>query len=121
MAPRIGRREFLQATAGAAAIAAAPTILTASKTKDSITVGDGEHRFEVIHDWPQLPDKFTWQTTHNVALDKAGNVYVIHEGDPKQTEHPSIFVFDPEGRYIRSFGKEFQGGGHGLEVHEENG
>ena len=30
-------------------------------------------------------------------------------------------MFDPEGKYVRSFGNEFQGGGHGLEVHEENG
>ena len=37
------------------------------------------------------------------------------------TDHPSIFVFDEAGRYLRSFGKQFQGGGHGIEVREENG
>jgi hypothetical protein len=121
MSSSIGRRDFLRASAGACAAMAAPTILTASKTDSSIILGDGEHRYEVIHDWPKLPEKFTWQTTHNVAIDKASNLYVIHEGKTKQAEHPSIFVFDPEGRYVRSFGKEFQGGGHGLEVHEENG
>jgi hypothetical protein len=86
-----------------------------------VILGEGDHRYEVLHNWPQLPEKFTWQTTHNVAIDKAGNLYVIHEGDSKKTDHPAIFVFDPEGKYIRSFGKEFQGGGHGLEVHEEDG
>jgi hypothetical protein len=115
------RREFLQMAAGAAAVVAAPTILTAKKTDSPVILGEGEHRYEIQHNWPQLPDKFTWQTTHNVAIDKAGNLYVIHEGDPKKTDHPAIFVFDSDGKYIRSFGKEFQGGGHGLEVHEEGG
>src|SRR5690606_38748942 len=36
-----------------------------------------------------------------------------------QAEHPSIFVFDPEGKYVRSFGQQFQGGGHGLELRTE--
>jgi hypothetical protein len=46
---------------------------------------------------------------------------VIHEGQEKLKEHPSIFVFDPEGKFIRAFGQQFQGGGHGLEVHVEGG
>jgi DNA-binding beta-propeller fold protein YncE len=117
----IRRREFLQAAAGAAAVFAAPTIITAKKTDSATILGSGEHRYEVQHNWPQLPDKFTWQTTHNVAFDKAGNLYVIHEGRKEQADHPAIFAFDPEGKYIRSFGKEFQGGGHGIEVHEDGG
>jgi DNA-binding beta-propeller fold protein YncE len=117
----IRRREFLQATAGAVAAFAAPRIVTAKKTDSPPVIGDGEHRYEVLHNWPQLPDQYTWQTTHNVAFDKAGNLYVIHEGRRKQKDHPSIFVFDAEGKFIRAFGKEFQGGGHGLEVHEEDG
>jgi hypothetical protein len=121
MATTIRRREFLQLAAGAAAAAAAPTILTAKKTDSPVILGSGEYRYEVIHNWPQLPDRFTWQTTHNVAFDRAGNLYVIHEGHKDKPDHPAIFVFDAEGRYIHSFGSEFQGGGHGLEVHEEDG
>ncbi len=117
----IRRREFLQAATGAAAVFAAPTIITAKKTDSATILGSGEHQYEVQHNWPQLPDKFTWQTTHNVAVDKAGNLYVIHEGHKEQADHPAIFVFDPDGKYIRSFGKEFQGGGHGIEVHEDGG
>lgn len=121
----IRRREFLQlaagATAGAAGITAAPRILTAKKTDSPLIVGGGEYKYEVQHNWPKLPDKFSWQTTHDVSFDKAGNLYVIHEGHADKPKHPAIFVFDPEGNYVRSFGEEFQGGGHGLEVHEENG
>ena len=84
-------------------------------------VGRGAERYEVQHDWAQLPDKYQWQTTHNVAVDRDNNLYVIHEGDREKADHPSIFVFDPEGRFVRAFGSEFQGGGHGLEVREEQG
>jgi hypothetical protein len=40
-------------------------------------------------------------------------------GNAELRDHPSIFVFDPDGKYIRSFGQEFQGGGHGIEVRQE--
>lgn len=119
MAGGIQRREFLQMAAGAAAVAAAPAILTAQTTDEPVVLGNGAHRYEVHHNWPQLPDKFTWQTTHNVAVDGSNNLYVIHEGDKRKKDHPAIFVFDADGKYIRSFGEEFQGGGHGLEVHRE--
>jgi|tagenome__1003787_1003787.scaffolds.fasta_scaffold20957414_1 hypothetical protein len=117
----IRRREFLKVAAGAAAVIAAPTILTAKKTESPIILGEGEYKYEALHNWPQLPDKFTWQTTHDVAFDKAGNLYVIHEGHKDKPDHPAIFVFDEKGKFVRAFGQEFQGGGHGLEVHAENG
>jgi hypothetical protein len=121
MSSTFRRREFLQLVASAAAVAATPRVLTAKKTGSPVILGSGAHRYEVLHDWPQLPDRFTWQTTHNVAIDRAGNLYVIHEGDAKKPDHPAIFVFDPQGKFVQSFGSEFQGGGHGLEVHAENG
>lgn len=82
-------------------------------------IGDGRHRYEVIHDWAKLPGRYTWQTTHNVAVDRDRNLYVMHEGRADQPDHPSIFVFDPEGKFIRAFGNNFQGGGHGIEVRAE--
>ncbi|MDA1014407.1 MAG: twin-arginine translocation signal domain-containing protein [Planctomycetota bacterium] len=117
----VTRRQFLQASAvGASAVlAGAPTVVTADKAGSKHIVGEGDYKYEVIHAWPQLPDKFNWQTTHNVAVDKAGNVYVIHEGRRELKDHPSIFVFDDKGKYIRSFASQFQGGGHGIEVRQE--
>ena len=103
----------------AAGAVAAPAVLTAGKADGPLIVGEGEHRYEVIHDWAKLPDKFSWQTTHNVAVDRDGNLYVIHEGQVAQKDHPSIFVFDSKGTFVRAFGKQFQGGGHGLEVRSE--
>jgi hypothetical protein len=140
------RREFLAATAAIAGtpvvIAAQPTkfkkkpsrrsvastlqdgppaAVTATKSDGPLIFGEGDYKYEVQHEWPQLPDKYTWQTTHNVAVDKAGNLYVIHEGRFDQKDHPSIFVFDDAGKFIRAFGSQFQGGGHGVEIREEAG
>ena len=119
---QVSRRRFLNtAAAGAAVTLATPTILTAKKTDGATIVGSGEYQYEVHHKWPQLPEKFNWQTTHNVAFDSEGLLYVIHEGIDDKSGHPSIFVFDQEGTYVRSFGTEFQGGGHGIEVRNEGG
>ena len=114
------RRRFTTGVAAAAVAAmAAPAFARSRRLSDETIIGEGEHRFRVRHHFPRLPDRFTWQTTHGVAVDKAGNLYVIHEGKKTKKDHPSIFVFDPEGKFIRAFGSEFQGGGHGIEVRAE--
>jgi hypothetical protein len=110
---QISRRRFLATTAVALA---APTVVTAQKSGKQLVIGTGGHRYEVLHNWAQLPDKYSWQTTHNVAVDHDGLLYVIHEGRENLKDHPSIFVFDPQGKFVRAFGNQFQGGGHGLEV-----
>lgn len=115
----VTRRRFIATSAAAVALTSVPAVHTQAKTLKPLIVGEGEHQFEVQHAWPQLPEKYTWQTTHNVAVDKAGNLYVIHEGRENQKDHPSIFVFDPEGRFVRAFGEQFQGGGHGIEIRQE--
>ena len=73
---RITRRRFIATTAAALAV---PRVLTAQKSDKQLVIGEGEHRYEVQHNWPQLPDKYSWQTTHNVAVDAEGLLYVIHE------------------------------------------
>jgi hypothetical protein len=112
----LSRRRFLTA---AAVAAAAPQLLTAQKSEKQLVIGTGAFRYEVLHHWAQLPDKYSWQTTHNVAVDREGLLYVMHEGRENLKEHPSIFVFDSEGKFVRAFGSQFQGGGHGLEVRTE--
>jgi hypothetical protein len=113
------RRKFLKNSAMVAGVFAAPAILTSKRTAAQDVVGSGDHVFEAVHGWPQLPSPYTWQTTHNVAVDSEGLLYVIHEGRPELADHPSIFVFDSEGKFVRAFGAQFQGGGHGIEIRRE--
>lgn len=116
------RRRFLKSSIAATAILGAPTILTARRTEPrpgDVVTGQGDHQYKVDHQFCQLPDKYHWQITHNVAVDSAHNLYVIHEGRADLKDHPSIFVFDPDGKFIRAFGCQFQGGGHGIEIRKE--
>jgi hypothetical protein len=119
------RRAFLKQTASTAvgaalASGAAPTLLFAddrSGTKNPI-IGQGDYRYECIHDWGQLPSHLSWQTTHGVTIDEAGFVYVKHQGYG-DTPMDTIVVFDPSGRFVRSFGKEYHQGGHGIDIRKE--
>ncbi len=116
------RRDFCRVAAGAFGAVALPYLHTSAKTDSPASiVGTEGHRYEVNHDWAQLPNQYHWQTTHNVAVDSDGLVYVIHEGRYPKKDHPSIFVFDADGTFVRAFGEQFQGGGHGIEVRNENG
>jgi hypothetical protein len=117
---RSSRRDFVKATvAGSTLMAAAPWIHADSKTGSQVVIGEGAFRYEVTHAWPQLPDAYHWQITHNVAVDSQNQLYVIHEGKADLRDHPAIFVFDATGKFVRAFGQQFQGGGHGLEVRRE--
>lgn len=115
----INRRSFLKASA--VVTAAGPAIFTAKRSAAQQTIGDGALKYQCKHLFPQLPSQYSWQTTHNVAIDPENNLYVIHEGHVDKTDHPAIFVFDSDGKFIRAFGQQFQGGGHGLEVNVEGG
>ncbi len=119
MHKQVSRRRFLAVSATATAAISMPNLLLANKESKQVIIGQGEHKFEVQHGWAQLPDRYTWQTTHNVAVDAEGLLYVIHEGRANLTSHPSIFVFDEKGKFVRAFGSQFQGGGHGIEVRTE--
>ncbi|TWU07626.1 NHL repeat-containing protein [Stieleria varia] len=118
MNTRPSRRRFLAASTAAVL---APAILTSKRTAAQEVIGSGDHVYHCNHTFTQLPEKYRWQTTHNVAVDPDNNLYVIHEGFATQPNHPSIFVFDPEGRFVRAFGEQFQGGGHGLDIRVEEG
>ena len=112
------RRAFIKT---ATAIASAPAIFTAKRTAAQQVIGNGDIKYHFDHRFAKLPKQFHWQTTHNVAIDSENNLYVIHEGAERLTDHPSIFVFDESGNFIRAFGEQFQGGGHGIDIRVENG
>lgn len=113
------RRTFLKAATATAVLA--PAIITSKRTAAQDVLGSGDYQFKFHHAWPQLPSQYHWQTTHNVDVDPDNNLYVIHEGSATLPDHPSIFVFDPEGKFVRAFGEQFQGGGHGVKIRVEDG
>ena len=115
------RRKFLKiASSGAAFVAAAPHFVGATDKAGSrpAIIGDGAHTFQCDHHWGHLPHTIQWGETHGVSIDQNGLVYVKHRS---RTPEPvdAIVVFDPQGNYVRSFGKEYHGGGHGIDIRKE--
>jgi hypothetical protein len=120
--PASSRREFLKVTGGAALSVSAPAILGATDKSGSkpAVIGPEGHRYEVHQDYMQIPSHIRWQDTHGVAVDAAGLIYVKHR-TMTADEQDSVVVFDHSGQFVRSFGKEFHGGGHGIDIRREDG
>jgi hypothetical protein len=112
----MNRREFI---AAAAVTTTGPTLLGMTHKADepNPVIGAGEHKYQCFHNWGELPKDAAWQTTHNVAIDAEGLVYITHQGVGKQMD--TVFVFDQKGKFIRSFGRDWHGGGHGIEIRKE--
>jgi hypothetical protein len=121
------RREFLKRTAALAVSAtlapsAAPAVLNPtdkSGTRNPV-IGQGEYRYECIHGWGQVPRHLHWETTHGVTVDAAGLIYIKHQGHGGMAMD-TIVVFDPAGKFVRSFGKGIYPGGHGIDLRTEGG
>jgi hypothetical protein len=79
-------------------------------------VGAGDHTYEVIHDWGELPSGIRYGNTHGVAEDAQGNIYVHHTVHAESESSDSMVVFDRAGRFVKSWGREFKGGAHGLHL-----
>jgi hypothetical protein len=109
------RREFLSAAA------AAPVLLglqDKAGTKAPV-VGTGAHTYEAVHDWGTLPPRLKWGNTHGVVQDSEGLIYVHHTVHATSDSADSMVVFDPEGRFVRSWGSEMRGVAHGLHIRRE--
>jgi hypothetical protein len=73
-----------------------------------------------LHNWGELPAHVQWGETHGVAVDEAGFMYIKHR-NRAETPMDAIVVFDPAGKYVTSFGKEYHAGGHGIDIRKEGG
>lgn len=119
--PKTNRRQFLQTLGAATAAAAIPFHIRASVPAGSALpiVGEGEHTYEVIHDWGELPVGCRLGNTHGVVEDSQGRIFVKHTVGKGSTCEDAILVFDADGRFIKSWGRNFKGGAHGLHLARE--
>jgi len=116
---KVTRRNFLVSAATAAVVA--PNILGATDKAGSRRpiLGDGEHKFEAIHDWGELPRTIKYGNTHGVCEDSQGNIYVHHTVHATSDSLDTMVVFDSEGKFVQSWGRQFKGGAHGLSIRKE--
>lgn len=113
------RREFLAAAAAAPMVS--PILLGVQDkagTKAPV-LGEGAFKYEAIHDWGELPATLKWGNTHGVVEDSQGQIYIHHTVHATSESPDSMAVFDRNGKFIRSWGREFRGVAHGLDLRKE--
>jgi len=110
------RRSVIK-SAAAMAIAAgsAPAIFTAMAKADTKgrVYGTGAHTYEVVDNWAKHPADKPWGDTHMVQEVEDGRIFICHNGPD------SVHMFDPEGKYIGSWGDEMKGAAHGMDIRKE--
>ena len=77
----ISRRTFVKTLGAGAAIAGLPLILHADDKAGSAKpiLGSGEHTYEAIHGWAQVPEGMHFGNTHMVQEDAQGRILVHHQ------------------------------------------
>jgi DNA-binding beta-propeller fold protein YncE len=109
----LSRRALLKGM-GASALAVATGCAT--KKEGHMTgkvLGSGAHTYELVEGWGQLPGGKKYGYTHGLAEDSHGRIYV-HNQSPD-----AVAVFDPDGKFIKSWGEEFAAGAHGMQLRKE--
>ncbi len=120
----LSRRTLLHAgaaTAGLAALASVRIHAAARTTLGPTIIGSGEHTYECLHDWAQVPSDIAFGNTHGVGVDAAGNVYIKHTVHASSSSADALCIFDPAGKFVRSWGAEYRGGAHGLTIARDSG
>lgn len=114
---RLSRREVLAAAAGGITAMS----LGQNMPKVRPVLGSGAHTYECIHDWLQAPADMLFGDCHGLAQDSQGRIYLAHTVRAGSVNTNAICVYDPDGAYITSWGSQFAGGAHGLDLREEDG
>jgi hypothetical protein len=108
----------------AGALAAKPKrakVRGSKNSNDATVMGAGRHKYEWVSDWAKLPEGMQTGNMHGaVQVDSKGLIYFSAE-----SEH-AVMVFDQNGKFIRSFGKEWKTdkpgeGIHGMQLVKEGG
>jgi hypothetical protein len=113
------RREFLASAAAAPMLS--PVLLNMQdKAGTKLPVmGEGAFKYEAIHDWGVLPPQLKWGNTHGVVEDAQGNIHIHHTVHATSDSADTMVVLDRNGKFVRSWGKEFRGVAHGLHIQKE--
>jgi DNA-binding beta-propeller fold protein YncE len=69
--------------------------------------------YQLVADWPRLPETIKLGQVTGVAVDAADRVYIFHRG-----KNP-IIVLDADGKYLRSWGDGLVKTAHGLRIDRE--
>jgi hypothetical protein len=113
--PELSRRAVL---AGGASWAASAAFRLGS-AQTPLILGSGEHKYQCIHDWLTPPEGLLFGDTHGLAQDRKGRIYVAHTVNGASKSSDAVCVYDSRGKFLKSWGAEFRGGAHGLDLRRE--
>jgi hypothetical protein len=101
-------------------IFASAALLTSAKgaAKTPVT-GAGAHTYEVLHDFLQPPPQMRFGNTHGIVVDAQGRIILCHTVHKTSESPDAIAIFDPDGKFIKSWGADLRGGAHGLTIRRE--
>lgn len=115
----VSRRRFLQGVGvglGVGLIAPQKLLAKQSKStaKKALIVGKGKHTYEWDSNWAKLPAGMQLGSCHGgIVFDSHGRAYLNTE-----TEN-AVMVFDPDGKFVKAFGKDYKNGSHGMMIRKE--
>lgn len=114
----LSRRRFLRDLVfGAAGFGFAPAVLRAAMPLETGPIlGTGSHTYEWVKGWGQLPDGMQYGNTHGcIVIDSRKRIFLNTD-----TEN-AVVIFDPGGKFIKSWGRDFKGGAHGMAIVQDGG
>ncbi len=117
---KLSRRAFVAAAVATGALVAGfPAILRAEDKAAAkpVILGSGDHTYEWVDNWAKLPDGKKFGNTHAVVETADGRIF-IHNASPTGD---STCIFDPDGKFISSWGPQFAKGAHGMDLRVEGG
>lgn len=115
----LSRRDVLKLGVSATAATVMPAVFAKSNQDKPILVGKDRWTYEVHHDWLVPPLGFDYGDTHGIAQDAQGRLYLAQTVHPGSYRQDAVLVFDQEGSFITSWGSDFAGGAHGLDIRKE--
>ena len=116
----VSRRGFLAASVSAMAVGSlARRVSARTGIVEHPILGTGSERFECIHDWLTPPAGMFFGDTHGVAQDRSGRIYLAQTVGSGSAPANGVAVYGADGKFIESWGAQFAGGAHGLDVRDE--
>jgi hypothetical protein len=113
----VSRRTFVKTVGLGAAAALMYPRNSSAEDKKYVMVGEGDHKYEFQSDFCKLPDTHKFGNCHGVQQDGQGRMIIHSQGAAPD----SVLIFDNEGKFIKSWGKQYVGGAHGLQLVKEDG
>jgi hypothetical protein len=95
-------------------------VATATVHPSDLRAADGA--YQLVEGWAQLPEGVQWGVMSAVDIDSHGTIYAFKRSEPGQKVgelSSRVMVFDPHGKFMKSWGEDMFSSAHGLRVERD--